>query len=174
MDITALGAELLAQYKLDNPYETIDDEDFLAGFGLGVNRGSETVVNPDAWRDRNADPDTRSKGTGGPFATWESDGTGMVHALWSAHNNGLTLEANADEIKSRIMGSRWLAAVRAEAGRTFTTLAEVEAAPEGTIICDALGARYERCYPTAYGPWATFNTRGRVQSAQITLPARFL
>jgi hypothetical protein len=57
-----------------------------------------------------ADLDTRQLGTDGPFAVWESDHTALVHVLWQAKRNGLTLEADADEIARLITTSRWMAA----------------------------------------------------------------
>lgn len=60
------------------------------------------------------DPDTKFKGTQGPFEPWESDHTGLVHVLWNVHRNGLSLERDADEIAALIRHSRWAAALRAE------------------------------------------------------------
>lgn len=61
------------------------------------------------------DLDTRTKGTEPPFAYYEGDHTALVHVLWAAKHEGLTLEADADEIASIIAHSRWLAAVKARA-----------------------------------------------------------
>jgi hypothetical protein len=63
------------------------------------------------------DNDTREKGTTGPFETWESDHTALVHVLWACSHDGLTLTDDFDDVASRIFRSRWLAAVRDEAAR---------------------------------------------------------
>lgn len=46
------------------------------------------------------------------FESWHGDHTDLVHVLWDAKHNGLTLADDCDEIASRIMDSRWIAAVR--------------------------------------------------------------
>lgn len=63
------------------------------------------------------DTDTIQYGFEGPYKYWESDSTGMVHVLWSAKNDGLNLDDDADSISSMVMRSRWLYAQRAEASR---------------------------------------------------------
>jgi hypothetical protein len=55
------------------------------------------------------DPDTLQHGTRPPFKDWESDHTALVHVLWSAAHQGLTLD-DADEIAHMVLGSRWMAA----------------------------------------------------------------
>lgn len=59
------------------------------------------------------DAGTLTKGTDGPFESWESDHTALVHVLWAAKWSGLSLD-DADEIASRILQSRWAAAYRAQ------------------------------------------------------------
>ncbi|QVJ03090.1 hypothetical protein KGD82_13730 [Nocardiopsis eucommiae] len=56
------------------------------------------------------DNDTFQYGTQPPFDPWESDHTALVHVLWSARHQGLTLADNTDEIAHLILGSRWMAA----------------------------------------------------------------
>lgn len=47
---------------------------------------------------------------------WDSDHTALVHVLWAAKRNGLTLDsADAAELASFIMRSKWLRAVKAHA-----------------------------------------------------------
>jgi hypothetical protein len=60
------------------------------------------------------DQDTVERGVDGPFQAWEGDHTALVHVLWSAKHDGLTLDKDADAIASMILRSRWLAAERAE------------------------------------------------------------
>lgn len=60
------------------------------------------------------DLDTEMNGVEGPYEHWEGDHTALVHVLWSAKNDGLTLERDADEIASMILRSRWRAADLAE------------------------------------------------------------
>lgn len=64
---------------------------------------------------RRMDNDTEQYGVAGPYKPWESDSTGFVHILWAARRAGLTLEKDADEIATMVMGSRWLQAVKAHA-----------------------------------------------------------
>lgn len=61
------------------------------------------------------DTDTSFRGLDGPFDYWESDHTGLVHVLWSASHQGLTLQGDPDEVASMICRSRWLRAVKAHA-----------------------------------------------------------
>lgn len=61
------------------------------------------------------DQDTREKGVDGPFEDWEGDHTALVHVLWSAKHDGLTLDKDADAIASMILRSRALAARTAQA-----------------------------------------------------------
>lgn len=61
------------------------------------------------------DPDTCFKGLDGPFDYWEDDFTALVHVLWSAKHQGLTLQGDADEVARTILHSRWLAASKARA-----------------------------------------------------------
>ena len=56
------------------------------------------------------DNDTIRDGVNPPFNLWESDHTGLVHVLWNADYNGLTIARDADDIGSLILRSRWLAA----------------------------------------------------------------
>src|SRR5690606_1879434 len=56
------------------------------------------------------DRDTRGKGVDGPFESWEGDHTALVHVLWAARHQGLTLDKDADTIASMILRSRFLAA----------------------------------------------------------------
>lgn len=56
------------------------------------------------------DLDTSTEGTGGPFEAWEGDHTALVHVLWAAKREGLTLEKDADAIASMVLNSRFLAA----------------------------------------------------------------
>lgn len=56
------------------------------------------------------DLDTFTRGVEPPFEVWEGDHTALVHVLWSAKHDGLTLEKNDAEIANMIMHSRWLAA----------------------------------------------------------------
>lgn len=58
------------------------------------------------------DLDTATKGLEAPFDPWEHDHTGLVHVLWDAQRQGLTLDTNADALASLIMSSRWLRANR--------------------------------------------------------------
>jgi hypothetical protein len=45
---------------------------------------------------------------------WDSDHTALVHALWAAQREGLTVR-EADALASRIMQSKWMRAVRQHA-----------------------------------------------------------
>lgn len=65
------------------------------------------------------DTDTRTKGTEPPFDHWEHDNTGLVHVLWQARREGLSLDGDEDEIASLILNSRWAAAYQA-AGQTHS------------------------------------------------------
>lgn len=65
--------------------------------------------------DRRLDLDTQQKGVEGPFESWEGDHTALVHVLWHARSDGLIpRETDCDDLASRIMRSRWMAAARAE------------------------------------------------------------
>jgi hypothetical protein len=67
------------------------------------------------------------------FKPWESDHTALVHVLWDCHQDGLSIGhdrtsdgAACDEVGHRIMQSRWISAVRAEAGaKSARILAEM-------------------------------------------------
>lgn len=61
------------------------------------------------------DVDTLARGTSPPFDDWEHDHTGLVHVLWQARREGLSLDGDEDEIASLILNSRWAAAYRAAA-----------------------------------------------------------
>lgn len=82
------------------------------------------------------DTDTRAKGTDGPFASWEGDHTALVHVLWSARHQGLTLANDTDAIASMVMRSRFLAANRARPTADLS-----DAAGGGDRL--ALAAQYE-------------------------------
>ena len=56
------------------------------------------------------DNDTLQKGIEGPYEAWEGDHTALVHVLWAAKHDGLTLEKDFDTIASMILHSRFLAA----------------------------------------------------------------
>lgn len=56
---------------------------------------------------RGYDPSTVEFGQDGPFDPWEHDHTSLVHVLWHFSRAGLTLDDDADEIASLLMGSRW-------------------------------------------------------------------
>lgn len=42
---------------------------------------------------------------------WDHDHTALVHVLWEAERNGLTI-CDADQLASLIMASHWMRAVR--------------------------------------------------------------
>lgn len=42
---------------------------------------------------------------------WDNDHTALVHVLWAAEREGLTL-ADADALAAKIMQSKWMKAVR--------------------------------------------------------------
>lgn len=65
--------------------------------------------------DIDTDTDTAFKGLDAPFDYWEDDHTALVHVLWSAKHQGLTLQGDADEVARMILRSRWLAAAKARA-----------------------------------------------------------
>lgn len=48
------------------------------------------------------------------FEPWDSDHTALVHVLWAAERDGLTVE-HADELAAHIMGSKWFRAVQQHA-----------------------------------------------------------
>lgn len=48
------------------------------------------------------------------MAPWDSDHTALVHVLWAAAREGVTIK-DADELASRIMASDWMRAVRVHA-----------------------------------------------------------
>lgn len=56
------------------------------------------------------DNDTLRKGAEPPFEPWEGDHTALVHVLWAAKHDGLTLADDCDEIASMVLRSRFLAA----------------------------------------------------------------
>lgn len=58
------------------------------------------------------DPDTWQKSAEGPFEDWESDFTGLIHVLWSARHQGITIQGEADTVARMILRSRWFAAAR--------------------------------------------------------------
>lgn len=95
------------------------------------------------------DLDTRTKGTEGPFEHWEGDHTALVHVLWAAKHQGLTLEHDADAIASMVLRSRFLAAHTAQAIEAHGRAAELAARREaaGKEITNA--ERYERNAATA-------------------------
>ena len=80
-----------------------------------VERPTRTPAERDAAHHAGLDGDTIDHGTDGPFDYWESDHTALVHVLWNAKHNGLTLQNDADQIASLINQSRWLAAQNAAA-----------------------------------------------------------
>jgi hypothetical protein len=45
---------------------------------------------------------------------WDSDHTALVHVLWQAEHNGLSLD-RPDDLAQHIMTSRWMQAVRLHA-----------------------------------------------------------
>lgn len=51
-----------------------------------------------------------------PIQPYDSDHTALVHVLWAAQREGLTLE-KADDLAERIMTSRWMKAVRLHASQ---------------------------------------------------------
>lgn len=61
------------------------------------------------------DPDTAFNGLDGPFEYWESDHTALIHVLWTAKHQGLTLQGDDEEIARLIRHSRWHAATKAQA-----------------------------------------------------------
>ena len=52
--------------------------------------------------------------TDDPIQPYDSDHTALVHVLWDARRDGVTIE-DADELASRIMRSRWMQAVQVHA-----------------------------------------------------------
>ena len=65
---------------------------------------------------------------------WDSDHTALVHVLWAAQRDGLTVE-RADELAAHIMRSTWCRAVRQHA-------VEAEATPparEAEKPCETCG-----------------------------------
>lgn len=46
-----------------------------------------------------------------PIRPYDSDHTALVHVLWAAESDGLTLK-QADALAARIMQSQWMRAVR--------------------------------------------------------------
>ncbi|KQO98928.1 hypothetical protein ASF30_09440 [Leifsonia sp. Leaf264] len=55
-----------------------------------------------------------------PFNDWEDDHTGLIHVLWAAEHENLTLRGDASDIAYRILGSRWLAAYAHKAANTVS------------------------------------------------------
>jgi hypothetical protein len=51
---------------------------------------------------------------------YDSDHTALVHVLWDARIDGLSLD-DADEIASRIMRSKWIKAVRLHVAASSTS-----------------------------------------------------
>lgn len=49
-----------------------------------------------------------------PIQPYDSDHTALVHVIWAAKREGLTVE-KADELASKIMRSKWMRAVRLHA-----------------------------------------------------------
>jgi hypothetical protein len=45
------------------------------------------------------------------FHPWDSDHTALVHVLWAAEREGITVR-DADRLASFIMQSKWMQAVR--------------------------------------------------------------
>jgi hypothetical protein len=166
----------LTQYTADNPFEKIDAEDFEAGFALGAAH-TPNLASPDAERSRMPDPDTYRDGVKGPFKYWESDSTGLVHVLWSAKHNDLTLVNNADEISTRIMHSRWLAAARAEAraGKPMTTIEDlIRFVDDGGLVRDANSVIFQRDGNGSDKQWWKVGSDVKHPISAIALPAHAL
>jgi hypothetical protein len=85
------------------------------------------------------DNDTRQKGVEGPFEAWEGDHTALVHVLWAAKHDGLTLAKDFDEIASMILSSRFLAARVSQA-------IDADRAARAKVTSEAfdMAAQYER------------------------------
>lgn len=49
-----------------------------------------------------------------PIQPYDSDHTALVHVLWTAKHDGVTIK-DADVLARRIMQSRWMRAVRLHA-----------------------------------------------------------
>lgn len=48
---------------------------------------------------------------------WDSDHTALVHVLWAAERQGLTI-SDPDALAAHIMGSKWMRAVRLHSRET--------------------------------------------------------
>lgn len=90
---------------------TPDQAEAIAGELLALSVAARGEPDPRD-RPRALDVDTRTKGTRPPFEYWEGDHTALVHVLWHAKRQGLTLDS-ADDLASMILQSRWAAAYRA-------------------------------------------------------------
>lgn len=68
---------------------------------------------------------------------WDSDHTALVHVLWAAQRDGLTVE-RADELAAHIMCSKWFRAVRQHAVEAEATppAREAEKPCESDAPCD--------------------------------------
>ena len=69
---------------------------------------------------------------------WDSDHTALVHVLWAAQRDGLTVE-RADELAAHIMRSTWCRAVRQHAVEAEATPPAREA-EKPCETCDGTGA----------------------------------
>jgi hypothetical protein len=90
-------------------------ETYILGLIAGLGQDAEDARIAKRSGVRHLDPDTVQGGTSGPFKEWEHDGTALIHVLWSAKHHGLDLIEDGDEIKSRILQSRWFAAAKQKA-----------------------------------------------------------
>lgn len=90
------------------------------------------------------DNDTRRKGVEGPFEYWEGDHTALVHVLWAAKHDGLTLEKDFDAIASMVLSSRFLAARTAQAIEVHDRAKAAAALREAVDKEIADAERYER------------------------------
>jgi hypothetical protein len=98
------------------------------------------------------DNDTRQRGLDGPFHPYESDHTGLVHVLWAAQREGLSLDRSedCDAIASLILRSRWHAATKAEAKQAAWAEGRESLAADFTRPLSETGMRETSPNPYAY------------------------
>lgn len=175
--LKALMKSSFEQYRRDNPAESCDPEDYRAGFATGYEAGRRARVSPPKAERITLDGDTLQNGVKGPFEYWESDGTALVHVLWSAKHQGLTLIDDADEIYPLILRSRWFAAAKAAAAapRTIDSLHMLDALFAGTVVRSDDNLVFSRVTDAQGSPaWQTIGSTRKVATADIALPVTVL
>jgi len=115
---------------------------------LGKEAGMTRSQSTDQPKPLTIDGDTLQYGTEPPFHYWEDDHTALVHVLWDAKFQGLSID-DADALASQIMRSRWHKATLAEGAKQELLTTAQAAMDEGQrrrplALADWLLARKDR------------------------------